>query len=76
MLYGAVFLRTGNLWPLVVLHAIHDYSYLTSGTAGPFLVEALDIRIHLAISVLNVGVGLYLLAGLRADNVPHGLAAE
>lgn len=65
VLYGAVFLRTGNLWPLIVLHAIHDYSYLTSGTAGPFLSEALDIRLHLGFSVLNGLVGFYLLNGAK-----------
>lgn len=63
VLYGAIFLRTGNLWPLIVLHAIHDFSYLTSGTAGPFLVEVLDMRVHFAFSLLNGAVGLYLLAG-------------
>lgn len=67
VLYGAVFLRTGNLWPLIVLHAVHDYSYLTSGTAGPFLAEPLDIRIHLAISALNAAVGFYLLVGMREE---------
>ncbi|MCG6885066.1 MAG: CPBP family intramembrane metalloprotease [Silicimonas sp.] len=75
VLYGAVFLRTGNLWPLVFLHMVHDYSYLTSGTAGPFLVEALDIRAHLAFSALNTLVGVYMLAGMQDEDAPSRTAA-
>ena len=65
VLYGAVFIRTGNLWPLVFLHTLHDYSYLTSGTAGPFLVEAFDVPLHILISAVSAAYGLYVLH--RAD---------
>ncbi len=65
VLYGALFLRTGNLWPLIFLHAIHDFSYLTSGTAGPFTTEAMDLRIHMGLSALNAFYGLWLLAGVE-----------
>lgn len=67
ILYGAVFLRTGNLWPLVFLHSLHDYSYVTSGTAGPFLVEPMDLRVHLALSLMNAAYGIYILAGTGVD---------
>ncbi|MCC0067220.1 MAG: CPBP family intramembrane metalloprotease [Rhodovulum sp.] len=74
ILYGAVFLRTGNLWPLVFLHALHDFSYLTSGTAGPFLLEAIDLRLHMLLSLMNVAYGTYILAGVdipvSAGSVP------
>lgn len=70
ILYGAVFLRTGNLWPLVVLHALHDYSYVTSGTAGPFLVEALDLRLHMVLSLMNAAFGIYILAGANVEGAP------
>ena len=65
VLHGALFLRTGSLLPLIFLHTLVDYIYLTSGTAGPFVTEPTDIRIHLAITAANTVVGLYLLAGLR-----------
>ncbi len=63
VLYAAVFLRTGNLWPLVALHALHDYAYLTSGAAGPFLTEPIGVGAHVALSVLNAAYGVYLLIG-------------
>jgi hypothetical protein len=71
ILYGAVFLRTGSLWPLVFLHALHDFSYLTSGTAGPFLVEAIDLRLHMLLSLMNVAYGIYILAAADIP-VPGG----
>lgn len=70
--YGAVFLRTGNLWPLIILHAVHDYSYLTSGTAGPFVAEAIDIQLHMALSVLIAAYGIYILAGSEVEAEPDG----
>ena len=75
VLYGAVFLRTGNLWPLILLHAVHDYSYLTSGTAGPFVVEAIDIRLHMALSVIYAAYGVYILIGAKVDIDMTGNAA-
>jgi membrane protease YdiL (CAAX protease family) len=70
VLYGALFLRTGNLLPLIFLHTIEDYIYLTSGTAGPFVAEALDIRIHLVIVFADLAVGLYLMLGVTKDDLP------
>ncbi len=60
VLYGAVFLHTGNILPLIVLHMIHDQSYLTSGTAGPFLTQSIDIRLHMALSVLSILYGIFI----------------
>lgn len=79
VLYGALFLRTGSLLPLILLHTLADYIYLTSGTAGPFVAEPIDIRIHLAISAANVAVGLYFLAGVESEDLPrvgHQLLAK
>ncbi|MBF9030999.1 CPBP family intramembrane metalloprotease [Rhodobacterales bacterium HKCCE3408] len=70
VLYGALFLRTGNLLPLIFLHALADYIYLTSGTAGPFVDEPVDVRIHLAIATANLLVGLYLLSGVTEEDMP------
>jgi len=65
VLYGALFLRTGSLLPLIFLHTVEDWIYLTSGTAGPFVAVPIDIRIHLMIALANLGVGLYLTSGVR-----------
>ena len=71
VLYGALFLRTGSLLPLIFLHTLVDYIYVTSGTAGPFVAEPIDIRIHMAISAANIAVGLYLLMGVTEEDVPR-----
>lgn len=61
VLYGGVFIRTGNIWPLIVLHAVHDYSFLTSGTAGPFTVEALPMELSIGLALANIAYGVYIL---------------
>jgi membrane protease YdiL (CAAX protease family) len=71
VLYGALFLRTGSLLPLIFLHTLLDYIYITSGTAGPFVAEPVDIRIHLGIAGLNVMVGLYLITGVSEEDIPR-----
>lgn len=70
VLYGALFLRIGSLLPLIFLHTLVDYIYVTSGTAGPFVAEAIDVRIHLALAVVNLVVGLYLLSGVTENDLP------
>ena len=80
VLYGALLLRTGSLLPLMYLHTIEDYIYVTSGTAGPFVVEPLGFGTHVLIS------GAYLVAGLAimftvtdqdlAERRPERTAAE
>lgn len=58
VLYGALLLRTGSLLPLIYLHTIEDYIYVTSGTAGPYVAVPLGFGPHLLLS------GAYILAGL------------
>lgn len=60
ILYGAIFLRTRNIWPLILLHAIHDYSLLTSGTAGPYINEAINIYLSLGMAFMNIVYGVYI----------------
>jgi membrane protease YdiL (CAAX protease family) len=63
ILYGALFIRTKNLWPLIILHAIHDYSFVTSGTAGPFTVEPVAIPLSIGLAVLNIVYGVFVAEG-------------
>lgn len=72
VLYGAVFLRTGNIWPLIFLHMLHDHSYVTSGSAGPFMVTPFDIRLHLLFSVLNIAYAVLIMQKVS----PSDLAAR
>ncbi len=75
VLYGAVFLRTGNIWPLIFLHMLHDYSYLTSGSAGPFTVVPFDIRLHLLLSVLSIAYAVVIMQKLSPDSFAERLGA-
>ena len=63
ILFGGVFIRTGNIWPLIVLHTLFDYSYLTSGTAGPYVAEPISIPLHAVLAVANIAYGVYVAAG-------------
>jgi len=69
VLYGAVFIRTGNILLLIVLHMLHDYFLVTSGTAGPFVVQPLPPVLAIGLALLNIAVGIFLLARAR---VAHG----
>ena len=75
VLYGAVFLRTGNIWPLIFLHMLHDYSYVTSGSAGPFTVVPFDIRLHLLLSVLSIAYAVVIMQKLSPDSFAERLGA-
>ena len=72
VLYGAVFIRTGNIWPLIVLHSLHDYMFLTSGTAGPFTVEALPLEISIGLALVNIAYGVFIVRKIewRVDDSP------
>lgn len=66
ILYGAVFLRTLNIWPLIVLHAVHDFSYLTSGTAGPYTIEPFPSEIHLILAVSSILYAVFIMRKVDA----------
>jgi hypothetical protein len=44
---------------------------MTSGTAGPFLAEPIDVHVHLAIAAANLVVRLYLLIGVTEEDMPR-----
>lgn len=67
VLYGALFIRTGNILPLIVLHMLHDYFLVTSGTAGPFMVERLSPILGIGLAVLNIVYGAAILVRAPAD---------
>jgi len=47
---------------LIVLHMLHDYFLVTSGTAGPFVVEPLSPILGIGLAALNVVYGAVILA--------------
>jgi len=67
ILYGAVFLRTGSILLLIVLHTLADYLFLTSGSAGPFLVQPMGHGVTLALAVSNLVCGLVIVRSVGSD---------
>ena len=65
ILYGAVMLRTGNIIPLMIIHALADYLYITSGSAGPFLATPMNDGITLVMATINILCGIFLVRSVR-----------
>lgn len=69
ILYGAVFMRTLNIWPLIILHTVHDFIFLISGTAGPFVATPLPYDISITLAIISALYGAYLVRNLKAGSV-------
>ena len=66
LLYGAVFLRTLNIWPLIILHTVHDISFLISGSAGPYTVYNFTAMPQVVMAVFSILYAIYI-----TKNVDH-----
>lgn len=69
VLYGAMFIRTKSIWPLILLHTIHDYSLVTSGTAGPFTIEPLSFTLSIGMALANIAYGVFILLKSEVSTV-------
>lgn len=69
ILYGALFLRTRNIWPLIIIHMIWDFSFVTSGTAGPFTVVPFPTSIHMIIGALSIAYAIYIVRKVNISNI-------
>lgn len=69
MLYGSLFLRTLNIWPLIVLHMLHDFMFLISGTAGPYTVIPLPPNLHIILGIISVLYAVYIIRNVKAEAV-------
>ncbi len=60
IMYAALRLRIGSIWPLIIIHMIWDLFYVIGGVAGP---GALDIPVTFSIvlGVLEVAYAIYIL---------------
>jgi hypothetical protein len=64
--FAAVTLRTRTLWPLIIIHALIDFtSFLASHGASPAGITTLDMVISAAFIVAFIGYGIYLLTRVR-----------
>jgi membrane protease YdiL (CAAX protease family) len=61
LLYGAVFLRTLNIWPLIILHTLHDISFLISGSAGPYTVYNYTAMPQVVLAVVSILYAVYIM---------------
>lgn len=68
-LYGTVFLLTFNIWPLIVLHTVHDFSFLTSGTAGPYTTEPFPDAAHLALAALSIIFAVFMMRSVKTETI-------
>lgn len=68
ILYGAVFLRVQNIWPLIVLHTIHDIFFLISGTAGPFTIKPFPSEIHLVLVICSILYAIFIMRKVVAND--------
>jgi membrane protease YdiL (CAAX protease family) len=73
LFFGAVYLRSGSLWPTIVLHTLHDIvslldvSSISGGvmTGNLRLVDLLD----LLLSVILGGIGLWLIRPAKRGEI-------
>ena len=60
--FAAVTLRTGSLWPLIVVHALIDFAgFVTSGGTAQADLTAMDVGVYLVYIVTFTGYGIYLM---------------
>ena len=62
ILYGAVRLRINNIWPLIILHALGDLFYVTSGLLdGVYQMSDVPLSANLVVWVVSIIAAVYLM---------------
>jgi len=62
ILYGAVRLRVNNIWPLIVLHALGDLFYTTSGLLdGVYQMSDIPLSVYLMVWIVSIATAVYLM---------------
>ena len=68
ILYGALFLRTRNIWPLIVMHTLWDMSLVVSGFAGPFMVGyANSTLFEIVIGIISVLYAILIMRNITKE---------
>lgn len=66
--FAAITLRTGAIWPLVIIHGLTDFAgFTTAGSTIPGAVSSADLLIYSTYIVLFAGYGVIL---MRQTNPP------
>jgi membrane protease YdiL (CAAX protease family) len=69
ILYGVLYLRIRNIWPLIILHTMEDFIFVISGTAGPFTVVPLPTYIHMIIGALSIAYAIYIVRKVNITDI-------
>ena len=75
ILLGAVYLRTGNLWPPIIIHSLVDISAFSStalskiGVIQTGLVFNISNILFIIVSIISIVLGLYYLRSSKHDNI-------
>lgn len=67
--FGAVYLRTRNLWGSIIVHAVIDFtSYLFIGS-GTSALGTVDLLLGLGITILYACIGLFLVRPSKREEI-------
>lgn len=69
ILYGAIYLRVQNIWPLVIFHTLWDLSLVISGSAGPFIKTPMPIGFELTLAIISTIYAWYILKDVTSDTL-------
>lgn len=61
ILYGAIYLRIQNIWPLIITHTLWDLSLVISGSAGPFVKTPMPASFEVIIGIISIAYAYYIL---------------
>jgi membrane protease YdiL (CAAX protease family) len=61
MMYAALRLRVGSLWPLIMLHTVGNTLAVVAGIFGPNAIHEAPIGVLAVIGVVEIAYTIYLL---------------
>ena len=68
--FAAITLRTGVIWPLVIIHALIDFtSFIASGRVGTSSFTTLDVVIALLTTVAFTAYAIYFMRSTRSPQL-------
>ena len=69
ILYAAVYLRTGNLWPTIILHSIGDITgFLCTGVVNDGFLATINTLIIIC-SIISIAIGLYYVRPSKHEEI-------
>ncbi len=75
ILYAALRLRTGSIWPLIIIHMFVDMSYVVGGAADIGVGSKMPMEVMIVVAVLEVAYAIYILRKPSVVGISSGDAA-